>query len=77
MLQAIDWAQVRVGGHGTYAIALVRERSGPAGPESGLVWLVGIDGNTDASDEAEVDALHRMMERITSPVGVPPADRSR
>ena len=75
VLQAIDWAQSRVGQHGTYAIALVRDRPGPAGPERGLVWLVGIDGNTNPSNETDVDSLRRMVERSASPVGVPSADR--
>jgi hypothetical protein len=74
-LQAIDWAQSHVPAGGTYAVALVRDRPGPDGPERGLVWLVGIDGNTDPGDEADEDALRRMTERVSTPVVVPPADR--
>lgn len=74
-LQAIDWAQSHVPAGGTYAVALVRERRGPGGPERGLVWLVGIDGNTNPGSESDTDALRRMAERVTTPVVVPPADR--
>ena len=74
-LQAIDWAQSHVGAGGTYAVALVRERPGQAGPERGLVWLVGIDGNTDPMNDSEVDALRRMASRAETPVVIPPADR--
>ena len=77
VLQAVDWAQSHVSPGGTYAVALVRDRRGADGPERGLVWLVGIDGNTDPSNDAETDALRRMAERVTTPVIVPPADRAR
>ncbi|WP_439936295.1 hypothetical protein ACS3YM_10005 [Nocardia sp. N13] len=74
-LQAIDWAQSHVSAGGTYAVALVWERPGPDGPQRGLVWLVGIDGNTDPATDSERNALRRMAERATTPVVVPPADR--
>ncbi|HEY0645297.1 MAG TPA: hypothetical protein VGD39_17900 [Nocardioides sp.] len=76
VLQAVDWAQSHVPAGGTYAVALVQDRPGPAGPERGLVWLVGIDGNTDPANESERDALGRMAERATTPVVIPPADRA-
>ena len=72
-LQAIDWAQSHVSAGGTYAVALVWERPGLAGGhERGLVWLVGIDGNTDPASDRERDALRRMAERATTPVVIPP-----
>lgn len=74
-LQAIDWAQRQVPAGGTYAVALVRDRPGPDGPERGLVWLVGIDGNTDPANDSEEDALRRMAARASTPVVIPPADR--
>ena len=74
-LQAIDWAQSHVVAGGTYAVALVCERPGTARPERGLVWLVGIDGNTDPVNEAETEALRRMAERATTPVVIPRGDR--
>ena len=75
-LQAIDWAQSHAVAGGTYAVALVSSRPGPAGPERGLVWLVGIDGNTDPVNDSEIDALQRMAERATTPLVVPAADRA-
>jgi hypothetical protein len=74
-VQAIDWAQSHVPAGGTYAVALVQDRPDPAGPKRGLVWLVGIDGNTDPANALETDALRRMAERVRTPVVVPPADR--
>jgi hypothetical protein len=73
VLQAVDWAQSHVAVGGTYAVALVCERPGSAGgPERGLVWLVGIDGNTDPVSDWERDALRRMAQRAASPVVIPP-----
>ena len=76
VLQAVDWAQARVPDGGTYAVALVLDRPGPVGAERGLVWLVGLDGNDVPVDAGEEDALRRMVERASVPVGVPPADRA-
>ena len=72
VLQAIDWAQSHVSAGGTYAVALVSDRRGPDGPERGLVWLVGIDGNTDPVSDSEREALRRMSARAASPVVIPP-----
>lgn len=77
-LQVIDWAQRQAGDRLTYAVALVcddaaRERLKP-GYGRGLVWLVGMDGNTTALDAGEASALHRMLRRRTQPVGIPIGD---
>ena len=79
VLQVIDWAQRQAGESLTYAVALVYddrafEQLNP-GCARGLVWLVGIDGNTRAIDPAEAQAMHRMLARRREPVGVPTADR--
>lgn len=79
-LQVIDWAesQVRTTDATTYAVALVRDEWSPGRSDMrrGLVWLVGIDGNTGtALDEREADALARMIARRADPVAVPAADR--
>lgn len=79
VLQVIDWAQRQAGESLTYAVALVyddraSERLNP-GRGRGLVWLVGIDGNTNASDPGESQAMQRMVARRRQPVGVPAADR--
>ena len=52
VLQVIDWAQCQAGDSLTYAVALVcddkaHEQLNP-GCARGLVWLVGLDGNTNA-----------------------------
>ena len=67
VLQVIDWAQWQAGDSLTYAVALVRddkahEELNP-GHGRGLVWLVGIDGNTNPFDEdvREAAALRRML----------------
>ena len=77
VLQAIDWAQSRVPDPGTYAVALVRERPGPAGPGRGLAELVGIDGNTSPAKPADEEALRRMEQRRIAPVVLSPGDRLR
>jgi len=76
VLQVIDWAQKRAAPDRTYAVALVLDRALLPGEEAerGLVWLVGLDGNTNAWDEAEADMLQRMLRRREQPVVVPPAD---
>jgi hypothetical protein len=79
VLQVIDWAQRQAGDSLTYAVALVyddqaREQLNP-GCARGLVWLVGIDGNTSAFDTEETQALQRMVMRRREPVGVSSADR--
>jgi hypothetical protein len=79
VLQVIDWAQRQAGESLTYAVALVYddgafEQLNP-GCARGLVWLVGIDGNTNAFDPEEAQAMHRMLARRREPVGVPSADR--
>ena len=53
-------------------VALVARQGGAAA----LVWLVGIDGNTNPRDDAEADGLRRMVARASTPVGIPAADRS-
>ena len=77
VLQAISWAQSRVPDQGTYAVALVRDRPGPTGPGRGLVWLVGIDGNTSPAKLADEEALRRMEQRRIAPVVLSPGDRLR
>lgn len=79
VLQVIDWAQSQTGDSLTYAVALVYddrafEQLNP-GRARGLVWLVGIDGNTNAIDSQESQTLRRMMARRPEPVGVPSMDR--
>lgn len=79
VLQVIDWAQRQAGDTLTYAVALVYddrafEQLNP-GRARGLVWLVGIDGNTSAIDPKEAQAMDRMVARRREPVGVPSADR--
>lgn len=79
VLQVIDWAQRQAGDSLTYAVALVyddqaREKLNP-GCARGLVWLVGIDGNTNAIDAEETRAMQRMVTRRREPVGLPSADR--
>jgi hypothetical protein len=71
VLQTIDWAQSHVSAGGTYAVALVSDRRWQDEPERGLVWLVGIDGNTDPATDSEREALRRMAARATSPVVIP------
>ena len=77
VLQAINWAQSRVPDPGTYAVALVRDQPGPTGPERGLVWLVGIDGNTSPAKLADDQVLRRMEQRRIAPVVLPPGARLR
>lgn len=52
VLQVIDWAQRQAGESLTYAVALVRDDRASErrdhGHARGLVWLVGIHGDTDA-----------------------------
>lgn len=79
VLQVIDWAQRQAGDSLTYAVALVcddraREQFNEGGAR-GLVWLVGMDGNTDAHSPKETEILNRMLARRRHPVGVPQSDR--
>lgn len=80
VLQALDWAQAQASGGRTYAVALVyddaaQERSTP-GFGRGLVWLVGMDGNDQVSeDPASVATQQRMLERRAAPLVVPAGDR--
>ena len=79
VLQVIDWAQRQAGDFLTYAVALVyddkaREQVNP-GCARGLVWLVGMDGNTNALNPEEAEILNRMLARRGEPVGVPSTDR--
>jgi hypothetical protein len=79
VLQVIDWAQSQAGDSLTYAIALVyddatHEQMNP-GFGRGLVWLVGMDGNDDATDPVEEATQQRMLARRRSAVAIPPADR--
>ncbi|MCW2765395.1 MAG: hypothetical protein JWO11_1354 [Nocardioides sp.] len=71
VLQVIDWAQRQAGDRLTYAVALVLD---DAKDGRGLVWLVGMDGNTATSDREEVAVLHRMLSRREHAVGIPPGD---
>src|SRR4051812_5846008 len=62
VLQVIDWAQRQAGDRLTYAVALVyddaeRERL-ESGYGRGLVWLVGMDGNTAPLNAGEASVLH-------------------
>ena len=79
VLQVIDWAQRQAGGSLTYAVALVYddEARGQLNPgcARGLVWLVGMDGNTDAWDARDAEVLNRMLTRRRDAIGVPTADR--
>jgi len=79
VLQVIDWAQRQAGDSLTYAVALVHDdpARGQMDPGSGrgVVWLVGMDGNTNPGTPEEADALDRMLARRREPVGVPLADR--
>ncbi|MBT9257817.1 hypothetical protein KMZ32_11130 [Phycicoccus sp. MAQZ13P-2] len=79
VLQVIDWAQRQAGDTLTYAVALVLDdpARGPTAGASGrgLVWLVGMDGNTTPVDLDEADALGRMLARRHDAVRVPDADR--
>jgi hypothetical protein len=74
----IDWAQLQAGDSLTYAIALVYDdkasEQANAGNGRGLVWLVGMNGNTNAHPE-ETAVLNRMLVRRGDRVGVPQSDR--
>ena len=79
VLQVIDWAQRQAGDSLTYAVALVhddpaRDQLNP-GSGRGLVWLVGMDGNTNPIDTEEAETLDRMLARRREAVGVPLFDR--
>lgn len=77
-LQVIDWAQLQAGDRLTYAVALVYDDAEVgrlnAGHGRGLVWLVGMDGNTTALDAGEASTLHRRLRRRTRRVGIPTGD---
>lgn len=79
LLQVVDWAQqqVRTTEAAVYAVALVVDRpaSDAAGPDRGLVWLIGRDGNDAAHDPHEQSVHDRMLARAADPVGVPITDR--
>ena len=79
VLQVIDWAQRQAGDSLTYAVALVHDdpARGQMDPGSGrgLVWLVGMDGNTNPINPEEAETLDRMLARRREAVGVPLADR--
>lgn len=79
VLQVIDWAQRQAGESLTYAVALVYDDRAAeqlnSGCARGLVWLVGIDGNTNSIAPEETQALNRMVARRREPVGVPAVDR--
>ena len=79
VLQVIDWAQRQAGDSLTYAVALVYDdearRQTNAEDARGLVWLVGMDGNTNAQSPKEVEILNRMLVRRRDHVGVPRSDR--
>jgi hypothetical protein len=79
VLQVIDWAQRQADASLTYAIALVyddaaQEQMNP-GFGRGLVWLVGMDGNDNATHPEEEVTQQRMLARRRSPCDVPLADR--
>jgi hypothetical protein len=75
----IDWAPRQAGDSLTYAIALVYDdkasEQANAGNGRGLVWLVGMDGNTNAQHPEETAVLNRMLVRRRDRVGVPQSDR--
>ena len=79
VLQVIDWAQRQAGDSLTYAVALVYDDKSEGqlnqGCDRGLVWLVGMDGNTSAVNSEETEVLARMLRRRRDPVGVPSGDR--
>ena len=63
VIQVIDWAQRQAGTSLTYAVALVyddraQQQLNP-GHGRGLVWLAGMDGNDQATDQHEADTLNR------------------
>ncbi len=61
----------------TYDITLVDDGTEEAvNREAGrrLIWLLGMDGNTNPIDPYETDTLRRMLSRRREPVIVPPAD---
>lgn len=80
VLQVIDWAQAHARDGRTYAVALVyddaaMEESSP-GYGRGLVWLVGMDGNDDVSeDRSGLETQRRMLERRNWPLVVPSAGK--
>lgn len=71
VLQVIDWAQRQAADMLTYAVALVLDDERG---RRGLVWLVGMDGNTNTSDRAESAVLLRMLARRERGVVIPPED---
>ena len=76
VLQVVDWAQRRAGSSLTYAVALVVDRPAPVGIERGLVWLVGMDGNSEPLEGHEADILRRMVARQGHVVVLPESDRA-
>ena len=79
VLQVIDWAQRQAGDSLTYAVALLYDdearKQSNAEDARGLVWLVGMDGNTNAQSPKEIETLNRMLVRRRDRVGVPESDR--
>lgn len=79
VLQVIDWAQRQAGDRLTYAIALVYDDeasdSREPGTGRGLVWLLGMDGNDNATTDEEVATQQRMLARRAEHIGVPACDR--
>jgi hypothetical protein len=77
VLQVVDWAQRQAGQSRTFAVALADDRRGSMQPGNrrGLVWLIGMDGNDNASDESEAATQRRMLTRRAGPVTIPEADR--
>lgn len=79
IVQVIDWAQRQADDSLTYAVALVyddrmSEKQNP-GHGRGLVWLIGMDGNDQATTPAEADKQNRMLTRRRAPITIPVADR--
>lgn len=64
VLEVLQWAQEQAGNECLYAVALVTEEAvGTAGPQRGLMWLVGTDANDTATDEAQQHSLTTMRQR--------------
>lgn len=61
VLEVVRWAQDRCGDDERYAVAVVHDQPAFDGSvDRGLVWLLGLDANTSASDPRTVERLAAM-----------------
>lgn len=79
--QVISWAQQQVHGDQTYAVALVVGNTPHgnlnAGHSRGLVWLLGVDGNTPTDLAPNCASWQRrMLHRRADPIILPVADEA-